>query len=711
MTRPARTCVLDFESRSVAELGRGGTNAFNYAMHPTTGVWMACYAFDDDPDTVLTWWPDQPMPADLREHVETGGVVSAHSAGFEYAIWNFNLVPRNGWAPLPIEQMDDTAARAARCGLPRSLEKAAPAAGIPIEKDMKGAAQMKRMAKPRKVHDDGSITWWDVPDRVERLHSYCQQDVRVQMALHQTLPPLPDAEREIWLATMRANIRGVQIDVPFVNRAIAIVNKKLDDYAKELLVLTDGQVSSHTDLNGMKRWLDQRGHAVDSLDKNVVAAMVADDALPEDVRRVVSIRAEAGKSSVAKYPAMRLHADEDHIARDLLVYYGAIATGRWSGQAWQVHNLTARGEVRYTEAEFWVAHTEREDVDSTIDIMETLHDGSVLETLSMCLRSAIRARDGMDIVCADFSNIEGRDAAWLGGEAWKLNAFRAFDAGTGPDLYKVAAGGILGIAPEDVEKPLRNSLGKVSELALQFQGGVGAFLSMAAVYGVQIADYWGVIREALPGRIIDEAREAFEAFGRNSGTERGTWIAAEAVKRAWREKHPGIVQGWYDCESSAIAALRSPGAPHYACDGKLAFLGRTLFGKPFLLMRLPSGRCIHYANARLRERETPWGSVKAQITFDKVEQGRIIRSATYGGDLFQSAVQGSARDIMAHGWLNTEAAGYKALFSVHDELASEYPEGQADLHEYERLLCDLPAWAQGCPVTAEGYVAKRFRKD
>lgn len=723
-------CVLDAETRSALELGRGGTNAVVYAQHPTTDLWLLRFAFDDDPETIYAWQPGDPVPQRIMDHVATGGgVVSAHNAGFEHAIWNHLLTPRYGWPALPLVQLDDTAARGARCGLPRSLENMAKALGLEQQKDKAGAARMKRMAKPRKktpggdsalaiqdprtytYHDGVLYEWWNVPERVTDLGLYCDQDVRTQMALHLLLPLLPDQEWRIWQATMRANIRGVRLDVPFIRKARQMVDAKLADYGHMLHRITDGLVSSHTQVAKMKDWIATQGIQLDSLDKNVVAEMLEDARTPGHVKAVVRVRAEAGKSSVAKYPAMALHVDAAGLAYETLVYYGATATGRWSGAGWQVQNLPSRGAVGWQMAEWYVHHLLGHSPRDTQEMMDLLEDGSSIEVLSMCLRSAIRAREGYDIVCADYSNIEGRFGAWLGGELWKLAAFRAFDDGTGHDLYKIAAAGILGVTPEDVTKALRNALGKVSELALQFQGGVGAFLAMAKVYRVEIADYWGIIQESLPAHIIAEAHDAWDTFGKRSGIDRITWLAAEAVKRAWREKHPGIVQTWRDCEDAAIQAIRNPNTPVTICEGKLSFLARTIMGRPFLLMRLPSGRCIYYANVALRDKKTPWGAVKPQVVFDKVEGGRVVRSSTYGGDMFQSAVQGGARDIMAQGWLNVEEAGYLPLFSVHDELASEYAEGQAKLKEYERLLCHQDEWAQDIPITAEGYIAKRFRKD
>jgi hypothetical protein len=110
-----------------------------------------------------------------------------------------------------------------------------------------------------------------------------------------------------------------------------------------------------------------------------------------------------------------------------------------------------------------------------------------IETSPEDLRGMIAAPPGKKIMAADFSNIEGRVIAWLSGEDWKVKAFREFDAGHGPDLYKLAYARSFGIRPEDVTKEQRQ-IGKVMELALGYQCGVGAFEERDEALGFKDAD-------------------------------------------------------------------------------------------------------------------------------------------------------------------------------------------------------------------------------
>ena len=174
---------IDFETRGTAELRDCGVDI--YSRHPNTDIWCMAFAFGDD-EPRISGINDA---SKIFEHVRAGGIVVAHNAAFEFAIWNNIKAKRYGWPKLKIEQMRCTMAMAYAMALPGSLEKAAAAVGISEQKDLAGGRLMMQMAKPRSIVD-GVITWWDEPEKIERLHEYCKQDVRVERALEKRILPL-----------------------------------------------------------------------------------------------------------------------------------------------------------------------------------------------------------------------------------------------------------------------------------------------------------------------------------------------------------------------------------------------------------------------------------------------------------------------------------------------------------------------------------------
>jgi DNA polymerase len=76
----------------------------------------------------------------------------------------------------------------------------------------------------------------------------------------------------------------------------------------------------------------------------------------------------------------------------------------------------------------------------------------------------------------------------------------------------------------------------------------------------------------------------------------------------------------------------------------------------------------------------------------------------------ENIVQAIARDIMAEAKLRARAAGYPPILTVHDEIVSEVPAGFGDVKEFEQILTEVPAWARGLPIAAEGWRGLRYRK-
>ncbi|QCO05459.1 DNA polymerase [Azospirillum argentinense] len=552
---------IDLETRSTVDLKRSGV--YPYAEHPTTDVWCAAFALDDGP--VRTWRAGEPVPAAVAEHVQAGGKIRAWNAQFERTMWRLVLAPRYGWPMPALEQFHCTAAQAAAMSLPRALDEAARVLGLDVRKDKEGAALMMRMARPRQKLPDGSLVWWDVLDRIDRLTAYCARDVEVERAIASRLRPLSNEERAVYVLDQRINDRGIRIDLDLVAASQDVVAGAVDRINARLRSLTGGTVAAVTKRNDLLTFLRSQGVETESLGKPAMRELLARDDLPSVARELVAIRQEAAKASTAKLKAMTAATCRDGRSRGVLLYHAA-GTGRWAGKLWQPQNLP-----RLSAEEEVIEFVMRREVEC-IDLLF----GPPLEVISSVLRPCLVAAEGKELIAADFSNIEGRVTAWMAGEAWKVEAFRAFDAGTGPDLYKLTYSRSFSVPVGEVTKDQRQ-VGKVMELACGFQGGVGAFQSMAAIYGLAVPDE-----------------------------------EADRLKTAWRDAHPHIVQLWRGLEDAAFQAVSNPGQITTAARGLIRFRVRG----GFLWMILPSGRALAYATPSIETKEMPWTRDGAQIGED-----------------------------------------------------------------------------------------------
>ena len=665
----------DYETRSLLDLREVGL--YNYVRHPTTSPWCFSWALDDmEPEL---WTPEQECPPRLRRHIESGGEFRAWHVGFELAIWNEIMHKRYEWPELHPEQCTCVMAKAYAMGLPGALEDAALALGLHFLKDTEGRALMLRMARPRKVYPDGRIVWWDDPEKKARIGEYCRQDTRVEREADARLMPLSEKERKIWLLDYKINQKGVAIDRPSVDAAITLAEKLKTDYDAQMAEATGGVASSCNALIPIKQWLAEHGLPLESLAKQDLADLLARDDLAPEVRRVLTLRQEAAKASTAKFSVMTKIAGEDDRVRNLFQYHGA-ATGRWAGRKVQAHNLPR--DVPPTETvDRILKHVRNGDADA-IDMIY----GSPMTVLSRCLRGFFVPAPGKVLVGGDYSAIEGRGTAWFAGEDWKLKAFRAADAGTGPGIYELTAGKILGIPPEAVDKQQRQAYGKVPELALGYQGGVGAFQTMAKTYGVQISD--------------DEA---------------------DKIKGRWRSEHPKTKATWYALQDAAINAVRSPGevfqAGHPSRPAKFKKVGS------FLWCLLPSGRALCYPYPKLLP-----GTYGEQLTYmtvpspDDKKKGKVIadphntatwaRVGTYGGSLLENIVQAVCRDILAEAMLRLDEAGHAIVLHVHDEIVCEVDSMSGAIYaaHMERGMNELPAWAAGFPIAVKCEATTRYGK-
>jgi DNA polymerase len=698
---------IDVESRSAADLRK--TGAARYFEDPSADVLCAAFAIGENP--VQTWVRGQPCPDAVFDHVAAGLPIAAWNATFEFWAWRYVLGPKHGWPVPALDQMVDTMAQAAAMSIPQSLDGAAQALAMEQQKDKDGMRLIRKFSIPRKARKGempGRLYWTepeDHPDDFAAFVRYCANDVEVERAIRNKLVPLSTYEQRVWELTLRINDRGVHLDMPLVDALQRVAEQAKARLDKEMLQATGGAVSACSQVAALTRWLQTQGVDADKLNKNAIEDLLSSE-LPEQARRAVELRKEAAKTSTAKLDAMQAVVCRDDRARGLHLYHGA-GTGRWSGRLIQTQNMPrGTGTVK--------------DPEAAVDDMMTgdarwvaLTHGAPMSAVSDMLRSCITASPGNRLLAADYSSIEGRVTAWLAGEHWKLDAFVANDEGRGPGMYELAAAGIFNLPVEKIgKKSSERQVGKAAELGLGFGGGVMAFDSMARVYGIDMAPVFPILRGTADSETWERAEARYdECLERgDTGTDvmsREAWIASEVTKVQWRARHPSTVELWRGLEDAAREAVQNPG--HIATYGKISYIVR----RGFLWCRLPSGRCLAYGSPRIEDRKTPWGGTKPSVTalgVDSVTK-KWSRFALYGGLLTENAVQAVARDLMAHGMLLAEDAGYPIVLTIHDEAVADVPLGRGSLEEFERLLCSLPDWAAGLPVVASGYEAYRYKKD
>lgn len=330
---------MDFESAGVVDLRQVGV--YRYAEDRDTQIWMLSWRLGDGP--VQRWHPGDPEPQPLLAHVAAGGTFVAHNANFERQMWNGKLRswPQYAhWPKLEIAQMDCTMARALAVHLPADLDSLGIVLGLPVTKDREGHALMMKMSRPRKMHPDGRIEWWNTPENIEREGRYCDQDVVVESLADEKLPPLSAEELRLWRLDQIINDRGILIDSYTVERCVEVLEIAQSRANARMAILTDGFVKKCSEALKIVEWLQGRGIPAESIAKGEHDELKTwADCLGDPLaREVVELRAEAGRNSTAKFQKMLDCRCADGRLRGMLNFHRAL-TGRWGGALCQPHNL------------------------------------------------------------------------------------------------------------------------------------------------------------------------------------------------------------------------------------------------------------------------------------------------------------------------------------------------------------------------------------
>lgn len=717
-----------------AAQGKKGLNVIGsrvYSEHPSTEALTFSYDLKDGYGK-RRWKPGQPNPQPLFDHLASGKFVEAHGAGFELNFWNEVCVHRYGWPPLDGRQLRCSMAKARAFGLPAALADVGAALNLDTQKDKAGKELMKIFSWPKdptKKDPRWRIFPHDSPEQFARYEDYCDTDIVTEAGVSARCPDLIPQELDYWLADQAINRRGIGVDMAAVADCIAVVNEVLKAYDEEMFSLIGLRTSQAKKL---VEWMADNG--VRGSDGRPVKSLAAEELeflfeqrhnYPHPVGRVLEIRGLTASASVKKVFSMANHANRNARLCDLFIYHGA-RTGRDTHADVQPGNLPKAGpDLRWCDNQGicrrpYAKHFDTcpwcgcsaafsseaspvegdkgwcfEGVEHVLEILR-LRSMSALEyffgdallCVSGVVRSLMCAAPGNRLICSDYSSIEAVVQAMLTGEEWRIETFRR-----GECIYLHSAAKILGKTYEyyqanGFKKHPDRKIGKIAELALGFSGWINALY----------------------------------AFGYD-----GTDAEAKNIVIPWRAASPAFVEMWggqyrgfpwaptsrefFGLEGCAVQAVLTPGSV-------FGYRGITYqVIDDVLYCTLLSGRRMAYHQPRLWHGSKRDGWVESySLTYMTWNTNALmgakgwVRMETFGGRLFENVVQATARDIMAHAVVNLEAAGYRVVLRVHDEVAAEVPEGFGSLAEFEAILTQLPEWARDWPIRAEGWEGVRYHK-
>ena len=669
---PKRQLSIDIETFSPVDLTSSGV--FKYAEDPGFTILLLAYAYDNEAVRIIDLASGEALPDALLNDLNDPSVIkTAYNASFEIACLNAFLITR-----LDPSQWECTMVRAAVSGLPLSLDAAAKVLKLDQQKMSVGRALIRYFSMPVKsVKSNGfrirNLPFHD-PEKWELFKEYCRQDVETERAVRSAISHiviLPE-EKQLWLLDQQINSRGILIDQEFVTNAIQIYESSQSRLLEEASDLT-GLANPNSPAQ-LKNWLNDNDQDISSLSKsNLVNLLNKDVTLSEglitpNVSRAIELRLEMAKSSVKKYEAMKAAVCSDGRIRGLLQFYAANRTGRWAGRLVQVQNLPQNHLKDLDLA--------RQLVKSNDGELFELAFGSVSDTLSQLIRTAFiadkgnvtlsgveGAGEGKHFIVADFSAIEARVIAWLAGEQWRMDVFNSHGK-----IYEASASQMFRVPIEKVTKgsELRQK-GKIAELACGYQGGVRAIKSMGALE-------MGVPENELPGIIS-----------------------------RWRKANPNIVQLWYDVSAKSLEATESLQLVPFR------FGMSFLHSKGSLIINLPSSRQLFFRNARIIHN----ASGNAVLAYDGMNQTTKTWETveTYGGKLVENIVQAIARDCLAVSMLSLDAAGYRIVMHVHDEVVIETDGSKGSLADVIAIMSRPIPWAKGLPLKADGYETYYYKKD
>ena len=655
---------IDIETYSSENLLTSGV--YRYVEAIDFEILMIAYAFDNAPVRLIDLANGEEYPEEFTTGIYNPDVEKwAQNALFEricFKAWGIDI---------PAQQWRCSAIKAAFCGLPLGLGDLSKILGLTDKAKLTTGKALIRYfcipCKPTKANQGRQRNMPEhAPEKWEDFKTYCINDVEAEREIGRILKPykMPDFEWQLYFLDQKINDAGVNIDLQLALNAIELDRQHSEKLFERIRELTG--VSNPNSAPMLRKWLEEEtGIPVPSLAKDVVPELIA--LVGEGkAKEVLELRLRTSKTSIKKYKAMTLCVADDGKAHGLLQFYGAMRTARWAGRLIQVQNLAKNYLDDLAEIREFIKTSDYETVSMFFENISTV--------LSQLIRTGLVAPEGKTLGVADFSAIEARVLAWLAGEQWRLDVFK-----THGKIYEASAAAMFNM---DIEKITKTSperaKGKVAELALGYQGSVGALIQMG---------------------------------GHEMGLSEHEMVS---IKNRWRLKNPKIVKLWELMNKAAILCIKTKKTVVLAKFKNIKFR----YARKVMSVELPSGRRLHYQDAEVFQKTTK--TARGDWTREAVRYKGIdsnnkqwVFLDTYGGKLTENVTQAIARDILAESLIKVDAAGFEICMHVHDEIAAnlEPKRAEKDLTSMCEIMSQPIEWAEGLPLAADGYITPFYKKD
>lgn len=668
-----KTLSIDIETYSSIDLTKSGV--YKYIQNDFE-ILLIAYAYDDEEIKIIDLKNNEKIPEKLKEDILDENIIkTAFNANFERVClskyFNTYLSPK---------MFRCTQVHALYLGLPHGLENVAKSLRLKEQKLEEGKSLIRFFNKRENLDlltsNNENIKKGEVLKKYEEFKKYCINDVKVERSIRKILEKvkLPESEQKLWQLDQEINDRGVLVDSKLLNNAIYY-----DNYFKNILIeklKTITNINNPKSNNQMKDYLNSLGLNVNSLSKESVESLLNSDEVKknphyEKIKEVLHLRKMLNKTSTKKYESMKRCMCDDERIRGLFQFYGANRTGRWAGRLVQVQNLPQNKMSNLEEVREKIRNgintnfpSRKKNFDYDFNINSYLYNQENLsDILSQLIRTTFIPKKNHRFIIADFSAIEARIIAYLSNEKWRIDVFN-----THGKIYEASASKMFKVDINEItkESELRQK-GKIAELALGYQGGVGALVSMGA-YNMNLCE----------SELIE-------------------------IVKAFRSSNPNIVKLWNNAQKAFIEAVKNKSVVHIDKNISFIYEGNILF------IKLPSGRRLSYIRPKI-----DYDNIfnKYIITYEGVDPTtkKSKRLTTYGGKLVENIVQAIARDVLAQSMINLKNHGFNIVMHVHDEIVLEVEDKISSIEEVCEIMCKENKYLKGLKLKADGFESNYYKK-